>query len=298
MAAVNVIFPARERTGVVFAIDWENIRRSAVHCGVQITATDLCDILFGIGSLFGDVVGAKTFGDWSANLDDGAEFSRNSVQPYHAPRTVHGKDRSDAAMILEVWDWVRDQQGVGIVILATGDADFQILVDKCKSINVRVLLTAFAPNLSSDMRAVAPFFPIEGELESARRPVHGDVPVFVNNDLPPHSQALLRFVPRMDQFSRTLSFVGYGKLCHEWMIDWGVANTERDCFDFMDIWQEQGVVETYSVNNPGNPRYPTTAVRLCKDHPKVREILDQNTLGGPPDSDDGTTLPLHRSTNL
>ena len=277
MAEESVIFHAKERTNVVIGIDWENIRRSASDYGVNLEPTELCDVLFGVGSLFGDIVGAQVFGDWSLRIDDGAEFNQKGVQPFQAPRTIHGKDRTDAVMLLEVWDWIREIEGLGVLLLATGDADFQILVNKCKAVGLRVVLSAFSPSFSTDLMSAAAFFPLEGEIAGVRPLEHGRVPVLSPARYGTADRQLTDFVLRIDQFSRNVSFVGYGKLCREWMIDWGVGRSDRDCFDLMERWQNQGIVETYQVSNPVNPQYPTTAVRLHLDHPVVQEILELNS---------------------
>lgn len=277
MSDEGIIRNAKERTGIVIAIDWENIRRSAMDYGLDLHPTGLCDVLFEVGTLFGDVIGAQVFGDWSLRMDDGSEFQENGVQPFQAPRTIHGKDRTDAVMLLEVWDWIREKEGLGFLLLATGDADFQILVNKCKDVGLRVILAAFSPSFSTDLLSAAPFFPLESEMSEVRLAEHGLVPVLSHARYGTVDRQLADFVVRIDRFSRNVSFVGYGKLCREWMVDWGVGRSERDCFDLMERWQSQGIVETYQVPNPMNPLYPTTAVRLQREHPLVREIMEKGT---------------------
>ena len=55
-------------------------------------------------------VGGKAFGDWSLRPEDGREFAEHDIVPYHAPRTSTGKDRSDPAIPLEVYEWIRDRE--------------------------------------------------------------------------------------------------------------------------------------------------------------------------------------------
>ena len=56
----------------------------------------------------------------------------HDIVPYHAPRTSAGKDRSDPAILLEVYEWVCDRDYCGTVILGSGDADYQVLVDRAR----------------------------------------------------------------------------------------------------------------------------------------------------------------------
>ena len=41
--------------------------------------------------------------------------------------------------------------------------------------------------------------------------------------------ALERFVREMDRLEGRLNFVGYGMLCNQWMLDWGMAWNEHEC---------------------------------------------------------------------
>ena len=127
-----------------------------------------------VGRVFGEVVGGKAFGDWSLRPEDGREFAEHDIVPYHAPRTSTGKDRSDPAILLEVYEWIRDREDRGTVILGSGDADYQALVDRARVHWRRIVLCAFSQSVSRDMLAAAPLFPLEAEL-GIQLAEHGDV---------------------------------------------------------------------------------------------------------------------------
>ena len=63
-----------------------------------------------VGRVFGEMVEGKAFGSWSLRPGDGREFAEHDIVPYHAPRTSAGKDRSDPAILLEVYQWIRDRE--------------------------------------------------------------------------------------------------------------------------------------------------------------------------------------------
>ena len=94
--------------------------------------------------------------------DDGREFAEHDIVPYHAPRTSAGKDRSDPALLLEVYEWIRDREDCGTVILGSGDADYQALVDRARVHGRRIVLCAFSQPVSRDMLAVGPVLPAGG----------------------------------------------------------------------------------------------------------------------------------------
>ena len=123
----------QQPNGVMIAVDWENIRRSARLYQSIVMPAKLCDVLRDVGGIFGEVLGGKAFGDWSLRPDDGREFAQHGITPYQAPRTAAGKDRSDPAILLEVYEWIRDRDDCSTVILASGDSDYQVLVDRARA---------------------------------------------------------------------------------------------------------------------------------------------------------------------
>ena len=117
---------SQPRQGVMIAIDWENIRRGVQLYQRSVKPAQVCQAMHDVGGIFGEVGGGKAFGDWSLRPDDGREFAEHDIIPYHAPRTIAGKDRSDPAILLEVYEWIRDRDGCGTVLLGSGDADYQV----------------------------------------------------------------------------------------------------------------------------------------------------------------------------
>ena len=84
---------------------------------------------------------------------------------------------------MEVYEWIRDREDCGTVILGSGDADYQDLVDRASFHGRRIVLCAFSRSASRDMLAAAPLFPLEAEL-GIQLAEHGDV----NLDLPAVSE--------------------------------------------------------------------------------------------------------------
>ena len=79
-----------------------------------------------------EVAGGKAFGDWTLWADDGREFTEHGIVLYQAPLASARKDRTDPAILLEVYQWIRDREDCGTVILGSGDADYQALVDRAR----------------------------------------------------------------------------------------------------------------------------------------------------------------------
>ena len=262
--------------GVLIAIDWESIRRGAQLYQRTVTPAELCRAIREVGGIFGEVAGGKAFGDWTHHADDGGQFTDEGMVLYHAPRTSAGKDRTDPAVLLEVYEWIRDREDCGTVILGSGDADYQVLVDRAKLHGRRIVLCAFSQSVSRDMLAAAPLFPLEAEL-GIQLAEHGDVNVSVQREPEEDDagvdDALERFVREMDRLEGRMNFVGYSMLCNQWMLDWGLAWNEFECRKLVDEYQQAGVVERHEVINRNNPDWATSAIRLVRTNEWVRHAL-------------------------
>ena len=258
-------------TGVLIAIDWENIRRGAQLYQQSITPRSLCDAMKSVGETFGEVRGGTAFGDWGLRREDAAAFTLAGIQPYNAPRTMAGKDRTDPSILLEVYDWIRDREDCQYIVLGSGDSDYQALVDRAKSNGRRIIICAFSQSVARDMLAVAPLFPLEAEL-GFNLPEHGN---FASGDgeIMSSQDALQVFVRQMDRLETAMNFVGYNKLCTQWMLDWGIASTEYECYRLIDQWLYDEILERHDVANPNNPAYPTSAIRLIRSNESVRDLL-------------------------
>ena len=263
-------------TGVMIAVDWENIRRSSRLYQSNVRPTEICDALHDVGDIFGNVLGGKAFGDWSLRPDDGREFAQHGITAYQAPRTAAGKDRSDPALLLEVYEWIRDRDDCGTVILGSGDSDYQVLVDRARARGRRIVLCAFSGSVARDLLSLAPLFPLEAEL-GIQLAEHGDVKVELP-EAPPESStgeddALGRFVREMYELESRLNYVGLGMLCSQWMLDWGLAWNEYECRRLVDEYLDRGILERHEVFNPNRPDWPTSAVRLVRTDETVRQAL-------------------------
>ena len=267
-------------TGVLIAIDWENIRRGARMYQAEIAPQAVAQAMTAVGRIFGEVLGGKAFGDWSLRPEDGRAFTEAGVTLYHAPRTMAGKDRSDPSILLEVYDWVRDREDCGFIILGSGDSDYQVLVDRARGRDRRIILCAFSQAVGREMLAAAPLFPLEAEL-GIHLAEHGDVEIRTN--APPEDAsssgddaALDTFITEMDRLEERMNFVGYGMLCNQWMLEWGMGWNEHECRKMVDDLVQAGVVERHDVVNNNNPQFPTAAVRLVRANETVRNALGLN----------------------
>ena len=148
---------SRQSQGVLVAIDWESIRRGAQMYQRTVTPAELCRAVRDVGGIFGEVAGGKAFGDWTVWADDGREFTEAGMVLYRAPRTGAGKDRTDPAVLLEVYEWIRDRGGLrhgdpglgGRRLPGPGGPGADVH-------GKRIVLCAFSQSVSRDLLATAP----------------------------------------------------------------------------------------------------------------------------------------------
>ena len=237
------------------------------------------------------MLGGKAFGDWSLRPDDGREFAQHGITPYHAPRTADGKDRSDPAILLEVYEWIRDRDDCGTVILGSGDSDYQVLVDRARARGRRIVLCAFSGSVARDLLSSAPLFPLEAEL-GIQLAEHGDVKVALPEAPAENSvvadDVLGRFVREMYELESRLNYVGLGMLCSQWMLDWGLAWNEYECRRLVDEYLDRGILERHEVFNPNRPDWPTSAVRLVRTDVRQALGLSDGLVSNPVLANDAT----------
>ena len=247
---------------------------------VEVTPQAVAQTMIAVGRIFGEVLGGKAFGDWSLRPEDARAFTEAEITLYHAPRTMAGKDRSDPSILLEVYDWVRDREDCGVIILGSGDSDYQVLVDRARARGRRIILCAFSQAVGREMLAAAPLFPLEAEL-GIHLAVHGDVAVKTNAPQETASSsgndaAIGTFITEMNRLEGRMNFVGYSMLCNQWMPEWGMGWNEYECRKVADDLLEAGVVERHDVVNPNSLQFPTAAVRLVRTNETVRRTLGFN----------------------
>ena len=264
--------------GVMIAIDWENIRRGANMYSLHITPKQIREAIASVAEIFGPTLGAKAFGDWSMRPEEGKAFEENGITLYNAPRTMTGKDRSDPCILIEVYDWLREMEDCKTVVLGSGDSDFQILIQRAKLLDKRIVLCTFSRSVSKDMLAATALSPLEAEL-GIELAEHGNIPaqnVTEEERQEIQDQDRERFIKEMNLLEGRMQFVGHNMLCNQWMSEWSIAWTEYDCRRLVEQWLEEEILQRHDVRNPNNPTYATPAIRLNKQNEIVRQTLGLN----------------------
>ena len=138
------------------------------------------------------------------------------------------------------------------------------------------MLRAFSQSVSRDLLATAPLFPLEAEL-GFQWAEHGEMKL--DPAAAPEANdtgtddVVGRFVREMYNLENRMHFVGSSMLCHQWVLDWGLAWNEHESRRLVDAYHEVGIIERHDVINTSNPDWPTSAVRLVRTNETVRQVL-------------------------
>ena len=187
------------------AIDWENIRRALPNFVESVTPERVSAAFENVAGRFGDYRGGTVFGDWTLRPDEARVFESHGIQAYNVLRSRSGKDRSDPAINLEVYDWVRDRSDIDTFILGSGDSDFQELIRRARNRGNRVVICAFGDTIANELKNMTPIFPLEAELGLTPKRESPSLPLGT-----PHADEISKvqaFVNRMDEVERTLPYV-------------------------------------------------------------------------------------------
>lgn len=276
--------------GVLVAIDWENIRRALPRFIEPVAPEQVCAAFAGVAARFGDYRGGTVFGDWTLRADDARVFESHGLQAYNVLRSRSGKDRSDPAINLEVYDWVRDRPDIETFILGSGDSDFQELIRRARNRGNRVVVCAFGDAIARELHTMTPVFPLEVELGlTLRRRPEALTPGT------PDAEALSgvqTFISRMDELERTLPYVVLNYLKRTVSNRaWGVGDDENEKEDFFANLLADGVLEEYEIANPKRPGRMVMAVRLNRSSEIVKATLPGKEESPAPEDRRLTSIP-------
>lgn len=258
--------------GALIAIDWENIRRGFGDFVEAITCEQVYNAFGAVASRFGDFRGGTVFGDWTLRPQEARTFEDHGLQAYNVLGSRTGKDRSDSAVMLEVYDWVLNRSEINTVILGSGDSDFKELIRRTRGHGKQIVVCAFGASISGELKTMTPIFPLEAELALTLK----TKPVLL---LPgfPTTEGLAkwgRFVRRLDGLEHQLPYIVRSYLIHTLLApSWGRGETEAEKETFVDEAQAAGLLESYEIDNPQRPGKLVNVVRLDQTNETVRQVL-------------------------
>jgi hypothetical protein len=114
------------------------------------------------------------------------------------------------------------------VILGSGDADYQALVDRARVHGRRIVLCAFSQSVSRDMLARPRYSSLRPSWVSSWRNTATSTwtsRLIPRRATPGIDDVLVRYIREMYKLEGRLSLVGYSMLSNQWILDWGLPGT-------------------------------------------------------------------------
>ena len=98
----------------------------------------------------------RAFVDWTEEqfAHEGHIVRKSGIVPVMTARSLHGKSSVDAYLIVEAMEYVLLNKGIGTVVIVSGDRDLVPLIQKLRSMNLRVVLIAGSNSMSAEIKAV------------------------------------------------------------------------------------------------------------------------------------------------
>jgi hypothetical protein len=255
----------RAELRVAIFVDYENIRRRLKSNFQQdVSPVKIAKALREIAALLGEFRFGKFYGDWSLRPVDARHVEAQQFKAEFVGRTPGGKDRSDAAMLVELGDQA-DAKDFDLALIATGDADFSYAIRKLREKGKRTAVAAVSIDAARELLTVADqFFPIEKHLnlEFAPASSEGD------------ETAWRPFVARMLNLEARLPFVVRNYL-RDKILDpsMGAGTTTMEKDAFIERAEKAGIVELAERDNPKLPGRKVTTIQLRRNHAVVAGML-------------------------
>ncbi|ADG07644.1 hypothetical protein Btus_3020 [Kyrpidia tusciae DSM 2912] len=255
-------------------VHWEQLGE-IVHRGVgkELDFDQLSRVIKEICSLQGHWCGTLAYGDFDRG-DYGLQtrLLQVGIQPRHVAAREAGELHRDAVALelsLDALESVHTLPHITDHLFVGGDISWVPLFRRLTQHGKHIHLCGFQSYTHRALREWAETFTaLDHREEITRDRIREAGPQISEGDL----EQVIHVLAGMQE---RLPFVGFGLLQRE------LTRRYPYRFGFEDILnaaKNEGILEVYKVPNPNNPDFPTTAVRLNREHPLVRETLGAEAL--------------------
>lgn len=255
--------------------------------------------LAGFADTLGRVSVRAVYADWSEAAGDARTYRARGIEPRYVPTLEEDDNPADLVMSLDALQHALEVPSVTCVVIATSDPGLREVLIRLRALGRETILVGPESETSPDLaRAADRFLSVEDLLArkwGASR-VEDPAPAYAGGNGGPAATALEPFDPKTYDWSKfirlmaeledRLAFVGLKYLNQK------VLNRHNCGFDdrgrrqdLINFSIDDGVIETYQVDNIGRNADPVSACRLNRDHEIVKANLPEGAPAPSPDSD-------------
>lgn len=270
-----------EETLCAMFIDYENIHIGLEkHFGLAFSPPRLVDTLRSDVIENARFLVSRAYADWDRFPGVQREMEGAGIEPKYAGskrwyllQQQAGKaeertaaNTTDVKLALDALRVVLTNPNIEAILLASGDGAFLSLIQDLKREDVKVFVCAVRADTSQDLQEAADgFFALED--------LFGVVPT--PRVSLPRGIDWEAFIGQVSSLEEVLPFVGLKYFRDQILSESIVGDQPNAKVKCINDAIAQGIIEVYKVDNPEQPQFQTSAIRLNRKSPIVQLILGE-----------------------
>jgi len=265
--------PNRKGDRVMVFVDYENIRLSLAEYFVErVTPAQLVGAFRKVAEERGVHRGSVFFGDWGRRPTDARQIEENGAIARLAISKRSGKDRSDTAMMLDLYDAIKEKEDITAFVVGAGDADYKEVIRRGRDNEKRMYVCAVTEATSRELLSLCNgFIAVESVLGLTPKAEPQTLPG-IQLGLP--AEEWRPFILALDSLESKLPYVVRNYLRDSIMdAGMGCGHTKEEKGAFLDRALEEGITLEDKIPNPKLSGRTVQKVSLNRSNDIVKRIL-------------------------
>lgn len=264
----------QRQAGMVAAfVDWENVRqRLADNYIEKVPINEVLNAIEKVANEIGRLQSCVVFGDWSLRREEAALIQQKPRFRPHMVLRVGRKDQTDPAMIAEIFETIIDKSTSGIehILVCAGDSNYADIIRRGFARDVRMYVCAVGKDVSSELTALAPFFPLERYFDTSRTSKQALQPALTGFS-PSIDPRMAKLIDVLNSLEKRLPYVAYLYFRGKIMPNYSLLSEEPE--SLLREAERLDVVRISQRENPVNPGNLFRCIALNREHPAVQQVL-------------------------
>lgn len=254
-------------------VDWENIRLRLADNYTQKVPVET--VLNGIEKVANEIDTFQScivFGDWSLRRDDAHTIQQKPKFKPEMVLRVGQKDQTDPAMIAEILETIFNRASLDVdnILVCAGDSNYADAIRRGFARNVKMHVCAVGRDVSKELTALAPFYPLERYLDvtlTLKQPLQATLEGLPNMVDP----RLTKLIDVLNSVEQRLPYVAFLYFRNKIMPMYALL--AEDSSEVLKEAERLKVVKVFQRENPVNPGTLFRCIALEREHDIVKQII-------------------------